>query len=171
MLTVGLWQFESGLVLQTLQDAHKRGRWLLLEHVDRLPELFPQLDYFMSCVLEGPTFFDREKGSALPGFQLFLSATGALPLTLQLKCVPASDLFSYMTYGIMIKEGDMIYDDEISFGSLSDPRGLGAPAGSPRPAATLRGCDGQQGSHLEHLRKSAGGAAPGALRALPGASF
>ena len=71
MLTVGLWQFESGLVLQSLQDAHKRGRWLLLEHVDTAPELFGQLDYFITSILEGPSFFDREKGSALPGARRF----------------------------------------------------------------------------------------------------
>ncbi|CAE7422537.1 DNAH6 [Symbiodinium sp. CCMP2456] len=94
VINCGRWQAQSGTLLQSIQDAYKRGRWLLIEHIHLVPSWLPQLDALLATILEdGPDFFDRSQGSALPGFRLFLSVPSettvshAIPAALVLKCV------------------------------------------------------------------------------------
>ncbi|CAE7636948.1 DNAH1, partial [Symbiodinium necroappetens] len=93
VINCGRWQAQSGTLLQSIQDAYKRGRWLLIEHIHLVPNWLPQLDALLATILEdGPDFFDRSQGSALPGFRLFLSVPSetvshAIPAALVLKCV------------------------------------------------------------------------------------
>lgn len=97
VINCGKWQAprEGGALVQSIQDAYKRGRWLLIEHIHLVPSWLPHLDALLATILEdGPDFFDRSQGSALPGFRLFLSvpstapvSEAVLPAALILKCV------------------------------------------------------------------------------------
>ncbi|CAL1156288.1 unnamed protein product [Cladocopium goreaui] len=92
VLNVGRWQTDSGHLMEMVKDAYKRGRWLLLENIELESDIHLPLDCFLTSILEGPEYFDREKGSALPGFRLFLSTSlralqHVLRATLRLKCV------------------------------------------------------------------------------------
>ena len=101
------------------------GRWLLIEHIHLVPSWLPHLDALLATILEargtwdpwdlstptllqqdGPDFFDRSQGSALPGFRLFLSvpstapvSEAVLPAALILKCALPSGLQKYPQFG------------------------------------------------------------------------
>ena len=68
MINCGRWQAQSGTLLQSIQDAYKRGRcrgfavfcgfasafarWLLIEHIHLVPNWLPQLDALLATILE-----------------------------------------------------------------------------------------------------------------------